>query len=239
MQSYLQYRRFGQRVEQQLQRDKQKYDLIRAINHGDEAALDRAQRSHVAQDPQADPEKGQKEEDSSALGARDQDHSLEREEVEEHEHPYRNSTSDSSNEEPVNKSEHQQLANLGMSLSRASSRKSNKSMGTKLGHALTGVNVRDRTSKEGGDLDRQVFVVDYAGDDDPMNPHNWSFGRRMGATIIVASIGCVVGLASSIDSSVLMPASEEFGVSMVVESLATGKFPANLWIIASARVLTT
>lgn len=79
-------------------------------------------------------------------------------------------------------------------------------------------------TNEGGDRTRQVFVVGFEGDHDQMNPHNWSKTRRMVATFLVASIGAVVGLASAIDASALRPASEEFHVSEVVESLATGLY---------------
>jgi multidrug resistance protein len=42
--------------------------------------------------------------------------------------------------------------------------------------------------------------------------------------LLIASIGCVVGLASAIDSSALTQAAKEFGGSEVVESMATGLF---------------
>ena len=63
----------------------------------------------------------------------------------------------------------------------------------------------------------------FQGPDDPLNPHNWGYAVRIWATVLIALIGFVVGIASSIDSSALMKASMEFGVSPVVESLATGK----------------
>lgn len=113
---------------------------------------------------------------------------------------------------------------LGQSLSRASTQKSNRTMGTRLGLTLTGIDVRDRTTNEGGDQDRQVFVVGFEGDHDQMNPHNWSITRRMVATFMVAAIGAVVGIASSIDSSAVREAAAEFHVSEVVESLATGLY---------------
>jgi len=97
--------------------------------------------------------------------------------------------------------------------------------GTRMGTALTGVNVRDRSSNEGGG-EEQVFVVNCEGDDDDLNPHNWSSTKRWGVTVMVALVGAVVGIASSIDSSALMPASEEFHVIPVVESLATGLYLA-------------
>ena len=46
----------------------------------------------------------------------------------------------------------------------------------------------------------------------------------MECRINIASIGWIVGFASSVDSAALMQASEDFGVSQVTESLATGIF---------------
>ncbi|OJD35748.1 mfs general substrate transporter [Diplodia corticola] len=95
-------------------------------------------------------------------------------------------------------------------------------VGTALGHALTGVSVRSRTSSQhpGG----KIFIVGYEGAHDPLNPHNWAYGTRVFATFLVAGIGFVVGVASSIDAEALRPAAKEFGVSEVVESLATGLY---------------
>jgi hypothetical protein len=94
--------------------------------------------------------------------------------------------------------------------------------GTALGLTLTGINVRSRTTHE-GKSEKKVFVVGYEGDADPLNPHNWSYGIRIWTTFLIAGIGFVVGVASSIDSSALPHAAKEFHVSEVVESLATGK----------------
>jgi len=114
--------------------------------------------------------------------------------------------------------------------------------GTALGAVMTGVEIRKRSTNEGGDGD--VFIVGYEDEEDTMNPHNWSVRKRCGITILVrrpplisfrtatltypcyqvASIGFVVGLASAIDSSALPHAAEEFGVSEVAESLATGLY---------------
>ncbi|KAF2246952.1 MFS general substrate transporter [Trematosphaeria pertusa] len=62
------------------------------------------------------------------------------------------------------------------------------------------------------------------GENDPLNPHNRSYPSRIFATALIAGIGFVVGVASSIDSSALRPAAAEFGVSEVTESLATGLY---------------
>ncbi|QIW96975.1 hypothetical protein AMS68_002493 [Peltaster fructicola] len=96
------------------------------------------------------------------------------------------------------------------------------STGAALGQSLTGVEVRQKKTNEPGD--GKVFEVGWQGDDDPENPHNWSLSKRTGATVLVACIGFIVGMASSIDSSALKPAAMEFGVAPVVESMATGLF---------------
>jgi hypothetical protein len=97
-------------------------------------------------------------------------------------------------------------------------------VGTRLGIAMTGVDVRSRTTNEGGHKKGKVFIVGYAGEKDPLNPHNWSKTRRMMITVIVASIGLIVGFASSVDSAVLQQARQEFHAGEVAEALATGLY---------------
>jgi len=104
-----------------------------------------------------------------------------------------------------------------------STTRTHASMGANIGNAMTGILVRTRTIRNGGNPGK-VFVVGYEGEKDTMNPHNWSLLTRWGATSTVASIGWVVGFASSIDSAALPQAAAEFGVSEVTESLATGLF---------------
>jgi hypothetical protein len=99
-----------------------------------------------------------------------------------------------------------------------------RNVGTGLGLAMTGVDVRSRTTNEGGHEKGKVFIVGYAGENDPLNPHNWSKIRRMMITIIVASIGLIVGFASSVDSAVLQQARQDFHVGEVAEALATGLY---------------
>lgn len=69
----------------------------------------------------------------------------------------------------------------------------------------------------------QVFVVGWAGSDDPLMPHNWPLARRVGVTLQVSLLGVILTGASGIDAVVLPQAAEELGVSQVAESLATGK----------------
>lgn len=99
-----------------------------------------------------------------------------------------------------------------------------RSIGTRLGVALTGIAVRDRRTNEGGTDAGKVFVVAFEGDKDPSKPHNWSTPRRLFATAMVALIGFVVGAAASIDSPATHRIAEEFDVGDVVGILATGLF---------------
>lgn len=95
---------------------------------------------------------------------------------------------------------------------------------TRLGRALTGINIRTRTRTEGQPDQGKVFIVGFQDDKDTLNPHNWSNPKRWMSAILVSQIGFVVGLASSIDSVVQQQAKATFNVSEVAESLATGLY---------------
>lgn len=116
-----------------------------------------------------------------------------------------------------------------------------QTFGTAMGTILTGIEVRPMTRQMSNRLEKRVtrnsatgnknnppkdkvFVVNYESENDPLNPHNWSYGRRIFCTMLIALIGLIVGFASSIDSSALPQASKAFGVGEVTESLATGIF---------------
>ncbi|KAK9368835.1 major facilitator superfamily domain-containing protein [Lipomyces kononenkoae] len=88
------------------------------------------------------------------------------------------------------------------------------------GYAFNAVQGREKMTLDG--QKQQVFIVDWDGEYDPANPHNFSTFRRVTATLIVAIIAFVVGMASSIDSAVLPQAAADLRVSEVAESLATG-----------------
>ncbi|KAF6835373.1 MFS transporter [Colletotrichum musicola] len=96
------------------------------------------------------------------------------------------------------------------------------SEGTALGRVLTGVHVRDRTSREGHG--GRVFVVGWAGPEDPLDPHNWSVAKRIGVTLQISVLAVFVGAASGIDATVLPQAAQYFGVSETAESMATGLY---------------
>lgn len=92
--------------------------------------------------------------------------------------------------------------------------------GIALGQVLTGIQVRPHKNAKGEE--GKVFVVTWEGPDDPLDPHNWSVGRRIGVTLQISVIALFVGAASGIDATVLPQASKSLGVSEVAESLATG-----------------
>ncbi|TID01615.1 putative efflux pump kojT [Colletotrichum higginsianum] len=107
-------------------------------------------------------------------------------------------------------------------LERSQTARTECSEGTALGRVLTGIHVRDRTGDEGHG--GRVFVVGWAGPDDPLDPHNWPTAKRIGVTLQISVIALFVGAASGIDATVLPQAARAFGVSEVAESLATGLY---------------
>ncbi len=218
MQSFLQYRRFGSLVKQQLDQDSRRAALLskQDDNGGSPASFEAPDTTDNAG---RDLEKS---EDTPAIRHGPRDTSSRRESVESSLELAHHPTYE---EEEVEYEEQDTRPHL----SRASTQATQHTLGTSLGVSLTGIEVRDRTTKEGGDVDRQVFVVGFHGANDPMNPHNWSKWTRVAATIQVACVGAVVGVASSIDASALPQASTEFGVSYVTESLATGKRLLAMW----------
>ena len=216
MQSVLQYRRFGRHIQAQYERDRNKAKAIGEQKTDDPSGSASPHSSTTIQTAETpvedgrDPEKG----DQAPNGGNNQGEDLPvsaEHAFESHRGIQRTSTADTQS----GMTNTSIVATLG-------------SMGTNLGTALTGINVRDRTTKEGRNdptvFSDKVFVVGYEGDRDSLNPHNWSYGTRVWATVNIAFIGWIVGFASSVDSAVLVQASEEFGVSEVVQSLATGLF---------------
>ncbi|KAI1078916.1 major facilitator superfamily transporter [Whalleya microplaca] len=96
------------------------------------------------------------------------------------------------------------------------------SEGAALGHSLTGIHARDRQTHEG--KGGKVFVVGWEGPDDPLNPRNWSIGKRVSCTLQISIIAAAVGAASGIDATMLPQAAADLGVSQVAESLDTGLY---------------
>ncbi|KAI6708925.1 hypothetical protein JHW43_008532 [Diplocarpon mali] len=225
MQSFLAYRRFEQRVRDQHDRDKQRAE---ALNRGDaekssgKSLEDQSARGHRAFSV---------DDRSSNAEARPPPNSPDFRDPEKGEQAGREErNSGQANQDDSDLERRETLAAM----------KTTQSFGTRLGHAITGIEVREvpeqlsqrrsrasrtTTADVHGKAGREkVFVVGYESEKDPMNPHNWSYGKRIGCTILIASIGFIVGFASSVDSAALTQAAEDFGVSEVAESLATGLF---------------
>ena len=177
MQSFLQYRRFEKHVNRQYERDKSK---AAALADPDSSGLTSPLSSNAVNTPPVtdasnhvdtrDPEKGEQS-NGQQLDPHDRTdaHDPEKEEDE------------AGGFEPIHTAPTARLASQGGQVSEGMSRASTrKSMGTAIGTTLTGIDIRDRNTKEGGD--GKVFVVGYDGENDMMNPHNWSFTTRLAAT---------------------------------------------------------
>lgn len=221
MQSFIQYRKFGRAVEQQLHRKRDQAPEASGTQSNETSPDQDLEKGHIpaapdgidnALSPNATPARqdfGPASSDANTA-ADVQAPAEAQEEV----------------EPPLEDASPRPAA---PSISRAASSRSSRSLtnvGTRLGQSLTGVSVRRKKTSEGADpsSNEKVFVVDFEGGDDPLNPHNWSLMLRIRATIFIALIAFIVGFASSVDSEALIPAAAEFGVSEVVESMATGLF---------------
>ncbi|KAL8803276.1 MAG: hypothetical protein Q9200_006286 [Gallowayella weberi] len=186
MQSLLQYRRFGRHVRKQYERDRCKAKAIGNEKHDDGSGT----KSTDSSPGNATSEQIENDDDRDA---------------------------EKGEQAGNTRGNHEDAPELPMesSMSRASQVATQGSMGTNLGVALTGINVRDRRTKEGSrdpsGHSNKVFVVGYEGERDSLNPHNWSYSTRIWATLNIASIGWIVGFASSVDSAALPQASAEFG----------------------------
>ena len=186
MQSFLQYRRFGRHVAAQYERDKSKAE---ALGNSDRSNTTSPFSSNAdASSPAAksdsalsrdksdtrDPEKAEQSSGSSEHIASQDYAALEKEKTEQPAgkyEPIRATPSGNQGSFPEEEANH---------MSRATTA---KSMGIALGTTLTGIEVRDRSTKEGGE--GKVFVVGYEGEKDIMNPHNWSKITRFGATYVM------------------------------------------------------
>lgn len=161
MQSFLAYRRFGRHVRAQYERDEEKMAAMR--RHVSERSMASSNDSSMTATSSSPPNENT---DQPGL------------EKGEHHHGANSDMLGSAADQPT------QLApsvHTSDTLDRAETARTQHSMGTMLGTALTGIHVRDRTTREGGGKGR-VFVVGYEGEDDSLNPHNWSYLTRWAAT---------------------------------------------------------
>lgn len=231
MQSILQYRRFGKALEAQLARDDEKVAELRSQRrNGGQRHPSPAHHSSFSSLNDEDVEAAYP---VSRYEGKDEVELDSSDSTVPTSHPtLANTATDTSEQEPVESpsggdiaeddAEHDEIESEISGPYDLRTVTTQATTGTTLGLALSGIEVRDRTTKEGGQAAGQVFVVSYENEKDPMDPHNWSFPRRVCATMVLSLIGGIVGWASAIDSAVIPQASAEFGVSDVAESLATG-----------------
>ncbi|OMP82458.1 putative transporter C11D3.05 [Diplodia seriata] len=242
MQSFVQYRKFRTHLERQYERDREKTAAFAQQQHQQQPPGhdDHPRRTASTSSSSSSDASGSKSSLPSSPSSRDvvaqHPSADDRRDVETGEGGGRGAPSSSAQEElteaaateaaPTADAAHldrEPAEETTPSLNRHPTSRTLEPLGTALGHALTGISVRSRTSQH-PDGRGKIFIVGYEGENDPLDPHNWGYGTRAYATFLVAGIGFVVGVASSIDAEALRPAAAEFGVSEVVESLATGLY---------------
>ena len=180
MQSFFQYRRFAKHVARQHERDKAKAE---ALANPDSLGLTSSSSSHAVDTPEAsdarnhvdtrDPEKG---EQSAARPLVASDHARTYDSEKEEEAGQGDAPIQSERSGEITSHDAQGPEDMSRTLTAAT----RKTTGTAMGQTLTGIDVRDRSTKEGGN--GKVFVVGYEGENDIMDPHNWSLSTRFAAT---------------------------------------------------------
>ncbi|KAF2792678.1 MFS general substrate transporter [Melanomma pulvis-pyrius CBS 109.77] len=72
--------------------------------------------------------------------------------------------------------------------------------------------------------DREEYVVEYDGVDDPLHAQNWPMKKKLGISAVLAFDALSATMGSSIFSSAIRPVSREFGVIAEVGTLGTSLF---------------
>jgi hypothetical protein len=72
----------------------------------------------------------------------------------------------------------------------------------------------------------KLIVVTFEGEDDEMDPHNWTLKRRMLVTLLTALMGCVIFWSSTIDATALPETTKAYKTSFEVQTLPTGTWLA-------------
>jgi DHA1 family multidrug resistance protein-like MFS transporter len=72
--------------------------------------------------------------------------------------------------------------------------------------------------------DREEYVVEYDGVDDPLHAQNWPLKKKLGIGAILAFDALAATMGSSIFSSAISPVSKQFGVIPEVGTLGTSLF---------------
>ena len=181
MQSFFQYRRFAKHVARQYERDKAKAEVLA---HPDSVGLtSSSSSSHAVNTPEAgdarnhvdtrDPEKGEQFTAQPFVAG---DHARTDDPEKEEEAGEWRASIQAEQSGDVPSRDAQASEDMSKTLTAAT----RKSTGTAMGKTLTGIDVRDRSTKEGGN--GKVFVVGYEGENDILDPHNWSLSTRFAAT---------------------------------------------------------
>jgi hypothetical protein len=230
MQSYLAYKRFGKNVQAQYDRDKKRAEAMQRGNNiksqqqGDTSSFIPSSIKSGSSDTEVPS-------DSAGPDSRDLEKGEERGEDEgkgEGGSPRGGSRGEENaeNGDDIDIERNNTLSRMGHAMTGIEVRVLSKEMTKRRSHASNTLS-RSRTNTNTNEKEPEketVFVVNYESEKDEMNPHNWSYGTRIGATFLIAAIAFIVGFASSVDSAALTQAADEFGVSEVTESLATGLF---------------
>jgi hypothetical protein len=203
MQSFIQYRKFKAAVQTQLEREKaraqhagqqeqenevqesppsagsdEEKDLEKGLE-GMHTTRSRREQQHPPgvnpgeTDPRIRPPLPKEEEETMQRDQRPQEWEEEVEEAPEFERAETKETKEEEDDEVDF-----ELAQHRTPLSRQTTQ---QSVGTALGNSLTGIEIRKRSTKEGGE--GNVFVVGYQGENDPNDPHNWSLAVRIPCTV--------------------------------------------------------
>jgi len=81
-----------------------------------------------------------------------------------------------------------------------------------------------RKTKEEKEKEKDPNLVVFDGPDDPLNPQNWSSGRKYYQTLLLGLSTLVVTFASSVFSSATTVVAEEFNIGTVTATLGTSLF---------------
>lgn len=74
----------------------------------------------------------------------------------------------------------------------------------------------------GSEKNNKMIVVTFEGDTDPMDPHNWSFTRRVLVTLLLSFLQAVVLWSSTIDATALVSTRQLFKTSNEIQTIPTG-----------------
>lgn len=72
--------------------------------------------------------------------------------------------------------------------------------------------------------DREEYVVEYNGVDDPLHAQNWPMNKKIYIGAILAFDAIAVSMGSSIFSSAIRPVAQEYGVIPEVTTLGTSMY---------------